>query len=248
MMNMIKTIWRLLNASLFFVCLLAVATFAQSEDERDIVSKFQSGQATGMKVTILLAGANGSLAAVDPKREFSPGEEIKVALESNMRGYVYLVSFGSSGKNSVVFPDVRAGESHLIQPFRQYIIPSSYPIGFNEHTGTEIFRIFISRRKVAFLEAAVYEKDGLLTEADSKAFVGMSNDGARQRPGVVATEMNLTDNPASSRTVGTRDPIWNDGKKTSLVVIRRLKRPSDKLQPGEIAVFSINFKNKGAAK
>src|SRR5262245_48339162 len=108
MMNMIKTIWRLLNASLFFVCLLAVATFAQSEDERDIVSKFQSGQATGMKVTILLAGANGSLTAVDPKRECSPGEEIKVALESNMRGYVYLVSFGSSGKNSVVFPDVRA--------------------------------------------------------------------------------------------------------------------------------------------
>ena len=247
-MRTIKTIWRLLNASLFFVCLLAVATYAQSEDERDIVSKFQSGQATGMKVTILLAGANGSLTAVDPKREFSPGEEIKVALESNMRGYVYLVSFGSSGKNSVVFPDVRAGEPHLIHPFRQYIIPSSYPIGFNQHTGTENFRIFISRRPIAFLEAAVHRRDGLLTERDAEAFARMSSEGARQRLGVVATEISFTDKPATSRTIGTRDPIWNDGKKTSLVVIRRHKGSSDKLQPGEIAVFGINFKNKGAAK
>ncbi len=60
MMRTIKAIWRLLNASVFFACLLSVATDAQSEDERDILSKFPGGQATGMKVTILLAGANGS--------------------------------------------------------------------------------------------------------------------------------------------------------------------------------------------
>jgi hypothetical protein len=72
-----------------------------------------------------------------------------------MRGYVYLVNFGSSGKDRVVFPDARAGESHLIQPFRQYNIPSSYPIGFNEHTGTDNFRIFISRPPIPFLEVAV---------------------------------------------------------------------------------------------
>ena len=84
MMRTIKAIWRLLNASLFFACLLSVATHAQSKDERDIISKFQSGQATGMKVMILLAGANGSLTPVDPERELSPSEEIKVALESNI--------------------------------------------------------------------------------------------------------------------------------------------------------------------
>jgi len=165
-----------------------------------------------------------------------------------MRGYVYLVNFGSSGKNTVVFPDTRAGESHLIQPFRRYIIPASYPIGFNEYTGTENFRIFISRRPIAFLEAAVHGRDGALTEQDAEAFAGMSNDGAKREPGVVAMEMSLSDKPASSIAVGTRDPIWNSGKKTSLVVVRRRKGRSDKLQPGEIAVFGINFNNKGAAK
>src|SRR5262245_44001847 len=176
-----KKISPLKSVFLLLACLLPAPLLAQSEDERDIVSKFQSGQATGMKVTILLAGANSSLTPVDPRRDFSPGEEIKVALESNMRGYVYLVNFGSSGKNSVVFPDARAGESHLIQPFRQYIIPSSYAIGFNEHTGTENFRIFISRRPITFLEIAVRRRDGLLTERDADAFAGMSNDGPRQR-------------------------------------------------------------------
>jgi hypothetical protein len=233
---------------LLLACLLLATGYAQSENERDIVSKFQSGQATGMKVTILLAGANSSLTPVDPKREFSPGEEIKVALESNMRGYVYLVNFGSSGKTRVIFPNARAGESHLIEPYRQRIIPSTYDIGFDEHTGTESFRVFVSRRPVAFLEAAVHRRDGLLTERDAEAFAGMSNEGARQRLGVVAAEMSFTDKPASSRTIGTRDPIWNDGKKTSLVVIRRRKGQSDRLQLGEIAVFGINFKNKGAAK
>jgi hypothetical protein len=243
-----KKIHRFICSFLFLALLPPAAGHAQSEDERDIVSKFQSGQATGMKVTILLAGANGSLTPVDPKREFSPGEEIKVALESNMRGYVYLVNFGSSGKNSVVFPNARAGESHLIQPYRQRIIPFTYAIGFDEHTGTESFRVFVSGRPVAFLEAAVRRRDGVLTEREAEAFAGLSSAGTRQQMGVVAAEMSFTDKPASSRTIGTRDPIWNDGKKTSLVVVRRRKGQGDRLQPGEIAVFGINFKNKGATK
>jgi hypothetical protein len=174
------------------ISLLQFTAHAQSSEERDIVSKFQSGQVSGMKVTILLAGANGALSPVDPKREFKPGEEIKVIVESNMRGYLYLVNFGASGKNSVIFPDARAGESHRLQPHRRYIIPSSYPIGFDENTGIEVFRVFLSSRPIAFLETAVRRNNGILSPQQANAFARLSNSAPEKQFGVVSTPLELS--------------------------------------------------------
>lgn len=248
-MKVTRTIILLLQSSLLLACLLPGIGKAQSEAERDIIKKYQLGQITGMEVTICLA-ANGSLTPVDSKREFNPGEEIKVVLQSNLRGYVYLVNFGTSGKNSVVFPDAHDKESHLIQPHQKYIVPSSYSIGFDEKAGTESFRVFISRRPVDFLERAVRDRDGVLTGQEAKAFADMSYQATNLQLGVVATDMYTTNTAVFSRAVGTRDPIWNDSKKTALVVIQRRRRKElgEKLLPGEMAVFGVNFKNKGVSK
>lgn len=232
---------------LLTACLLRFTAVAQN-DERDIVSKFQSGQASGMKVTILLSSANGALTPVDPKREFRPGEEIKVLVESNLRGYLYLVNFGASGKNTVVFPDARAGESHLLQPFRRYIIPASYHIGFDDNTGTEVFRVFLSSRPIEFLETAVRRNNGDLSQQQADAFARLSTKSAEKQFGVVSTPMELTNKPGAAQPLDTRDPVWNDEKKTSLVVIRRKKGTGERLRVGEFAVFGINFNNRGAMK
>lgn len=240
---------RLLGIAIpLLACLLQIMALAQGNLERDIVSKFQNGQASGMKVTILLSSANGALTPVDPKREFQPGEEIKVLVESNLRGYLYLVNFGASGKNSVVFPDARAGESHLLQPFRRYIIPASYPIGFDENTGTEVFRVFLSSRPIGFLETAVRKNNGVLSQQQADDFARLSTMGAEKQFGVVSTPMALSNKPGATQPLDTRDPVWNDEKKTSLVVIRRKNGTGERLRPGEVAVFGINFKNRGAAK
>jgi hypothetical protein len=234
---------RLMRSSFFLLC-LAIAALAQS-DERDIIKKYDSGQMAGMQVTIFLKQADGTLVPVDPRREFKKGEMVRISLESNFAGYVYVVNLGSSGKETIIFPDAK--ESNRIEPRRRYLLPATYDLEFDAQAGLETLRVYFAARPIAFFTAAIKARQGQLSTGDSLAAAGLWK--AHQQPvGIVVGDSLVGVKPSGLALVATRDPIWDEGKKTSLVTLRRHKRKSNQLSAKEVTVIGVHLKNAGAVQ
>ena len=134
-----KTIWELLIISFIVALQISSPAFAQENDEeRDIIKEYESGAVHGMRVTILQRSGD-SLTAVDPKSEFRKGDRIRVGIESNFAGFIYMINIGSSGKTRIIFPD--RAESNRIRPRRRYTLPTSYDLKFDENSGIDVFKV-----------------------------------------------------------------------------------------------------------
>ncbi len=229
-----------LFAVLWLLCGLPLLALAQADAAaRDIVKSYQSGKVNGVELTILLVQENGALLPVEPQRAFKTGEQIKLALESNFGGYLYIVNYGSSGKQSVIFPC--GGEDNRITPRQKYLLPNRCAFAFDENTGTEVLKVFTSRQPIAFLAAAAKRADGALRQRGAAQLEQWWQDGGAQAPGISGSSVKM----ASARAVESRDPIWDAKKKTALVTLRQPKGTSGKLMRNKVAMFRINFNNAG---
>ncbi|MBI1764134.1 MAG: DUF4384 domain-containing protein [Acidobacteria bacterium] len=233
-----------LMAVLSFLCILPLLAFAQAaapDDRaaRDIVNNYQSGKVNGVELAILLVQANGALLPVEPQREFKTGEQIKLALESNFGGYLYIVNYGSSGAQRVIFPC--SGEDNQIKPRQKYLLPNRCAFAFDENTGTEVLKVFTSRQPIAFLATAAKRADGTLNAREVAALERWWQDGNAQSPGISGSTIKME----SSRAMESRDPVWDAKKKTALVTLRQQKGAGGKLVRNKVAMFRINMKNGG---
>lgn len=106
----------------------------------------------GLKYAVELADASGKYVQVDPDRTFTTGDAIRLRMEVNSDAYVYLLSRGSSGEGSFLFP--QPGEDNRLKAFQSVQIPAepSDPIRFAEPAGTETLFILVSRTPVADLD------------------------------------------------------------------------------------------------
>jgi len=221
---------------------MSVPAWAQADNsERGIVKNYETGKIAGIQVTVVLVNQN-SFIRVAPDREFKPGEEIKVALESNFTGYAYLVNFGASGRNTVIFPAY--GEANLLRAGGLEYLPKTYSIKFDENAGVEILRVFVSPQRIPFFETAIEARGGELNREDMAAISRHWRDSDKDRIGLVTNQAKVQ----TDKGGGTREPIWNEPKKRSLVTGRGPKKGRSKLAPGEVLVFGVNFKNAGGAK
>lgn len=236
-----------LHSVLALLGLLLVSSrtaYAQSSAaERDIVAGYQKGQETGMLVTIFRVN-NGSLLRVEPQHEFKQDDEIKVGLESNFAGYVYIVNYGSSGANRLLFPG--RGERNLIKARSLEYLPKTYPIAFDKHQGGEVLRVFMSLNKIDFLDAAARTPEGILSEQAVETINQLWQSGLSQQAGVVTYEAKVNNGKRDARAAETREPIWSASKKSALITLRRRKGRRTKLAPNQIMVFGLNFQNAGA--
>lgn len=80
----------------------------------------------GMGYTFFTLGDNGLAVRTDSAREFRTGEAIRIALESNTDGYLYIFHTENDGEPAMIFPDTRLnGGGNLIRAHVPYEIPSS---------------------------------------------------------------------------------------------------------------------------
>ncbi|HLL72346.1 MAG TPA: DUF4384 domain-containing protein [Pyrinomonadaceae bacterium] len=80
----------------------------------------------GLGYTLFTLGDNGEAVRTDPSRQFRTGEAIRLALETNTDGYLYIFHTENDGQPSMIFPDARLGGGiNLVKAHVPLEIPSS---------------------------------------------------------------------------------------------------------------------------
>lgn len=108
----------------------------------------------GVKCRVQLI-RDGNIAEVDPASVFHSGDRIRLLIEPNVDGYLYILQRGSSGLDSVLFPqaEINNGRNEVLRG-RLYAIPSSGTFRFDDRPGEEVIKVILSRTPLASLPAA----------------------------------------------------------------------------------------------
>ena len=115
-----------------------------------------SRPALGLRYTMLKKTGDEAV-EVDAETVFHAGDRIRIAVEANDDGYLYVVNQGSSGTWKLLFPspEIKNGDNHVQKRVR-YEIPSGYTFTFDEQAGAEKLFIVLSRQPEPDLESLIY--------------------------------------------------------------------------------------------
>ncbi len=232
------------------LCLLLFATAIRAQTEetvRDVQKIYKDAKAPGLEVIIYLQEKSGALTPVSPEREFRKGESVKIRIESNFRGYLYIVNHGSSGNKTLIFPDGK--ESNSIQPGTTYLLPNTYDLVFDEKAGLETLQVIVAPQRLAFLDAALKQPEGRLNARQIAAVADYWNDSAPGQPGI---------SPGSSPSgkQSARPAFDKEKKKTTILKEDEtgsrdpefVKKPKPKTKKGFDTPISLGIKLKNAGQ
>lgn len=100
----------------------------------------------GLRYRLIQQSPDGTEVDVDTATTFHSGDKLKLAFESNIDGYLYVASQGSSGNWTVLFPSPQInGGRNAIKRAEEYGVPPDGWFMFDATTGTEHLFVFLSR-------------------------------------------------------------------------------------------------------
>jgi hypothetical protein len=110
-------------------------------------------QPLGIGYTLYLRELNGEAVRVDPTRSFRTGERVRILLETNSDGYLYIFNTTDNGDPVMIYPDVRLDDGgNYIEAHVPIEIPSSEETDetlrwftFDNKPGTERLYVVFSR-------------------------------------------------------------------------------------------------------
>ena len=128
----------------------------QSNTNNVAVTNALDAQAIGLGYTLYMRNEDGDAVRVDPAREFRNGDRIRVVLETNTDGFLYIFHTENDGPARMIFPDARlSGGDNKVQAHVPYEIPSSREqsedlrwLNFYGNAGVERLYIVVTRRAV----------------------------------------------------------------------------------------------------
>ena len=87
-----------------------------------------SPSAIGLGYTLYMRDATGAAVRVDPTQEFHAGDRIRLSLEANTDGYLYIFHTENNGEPEMLYPDTRLEKgANRIQAHVPYEIPWNEP-------------------------------------------------------------------------------------------------------------------------
>ena len=105
----------------------------------------------GLGVTLFMRDSNGLAVRVDPDHVFRKGDRVRVLLETNTDGYLYIFNTTNDGPATMIYPNVDLDEAgNYLQAHVPFEIPTSLAaeerlrwFAFDEVAGTEhLFFVF----------------------------------------------------------------------------------------------------------
>jgi hypothetical protein len=105
----------------------------------------------GLRYSIMKRDPDGKFIEVDQDATFHLGDQIRLDVDTNSAGYLYVMMHESTGNWSLLFPspDVDRGNHRIDKGVSQQI-----PLGFDEKPGTEKLFLVLSRKPDADLGVA----------------------------------------------------------------------------------------------
>lgn len=142
--------------------------------------KAYTGPALGMGYTLYMRDANGEALRVDPSRSFSTGERVRILLETNTDGYLYIFNTTDNGDPVMIYPDTRLDDGgNYIEAHVPIEIPSREEADenfrwftFDNKPGTERLYIVFSREPLP----------GVPIEDDLVRYCGQNGQNCPWRP------------------------------------------------------------------
>jgi hypothetical protein len=117
----------------------------------------------GLRYAVLKRDANGQYNEIDPDTNFRSGDRIRLKVDANTSGYLYVVMRGSSGTWKLLFPSAEiAGGSNLVRKGESRQIPSGErgQFVFDEQAGNEKLFIVLTRQPEPDLDKLIYSMGG----------------------------------------------------------------------------------------
>jgi uncharacterized protein DUF4384 len=100
----------------------------------------------GLKYRILLRTPDCDIKEVDSSYTFHSGDKVRLQIESNVDGYLYVLQKGSTGRDHMLFPDPRInGGDNKISRGILYSVPGSQWFTFDNNAGIENLTVAVSR-------------------------------------------------------------------------------------------------------
>ena len=134
---------------------------APTSGNSDGVSTVKEGrtsrQRLGLGLTLFMRDSNGLAVRVDPTHEFHKGDRVRVLLETNTDGHLYIFNTTDGGAPVMIYPDPQLDEAgNFIQAHVPFEIPSSVAaeerlrwFSFDEQAGTERLYFVFTREPLA---------------------------------------------------------------------------------------------------
>ncbi|MCA9803471.1 MAG: DUF4384 domain-containing protein [Cyanobacteria bacterium HKST-UBA02] len=108
----------------------------------------QGDKYTGLQYWIELH-RNNQIQKVSNKFKFQDGDRIRFHVKSNIDGYAYiLLTDGSRGEKSVLFPDESTSDDNRVKRSRDYVLPEVGYLTFDENPGNEKVTLLLSRTPI----------------------------------------------------------------------------------------------------
>jgi len=209
----------------------------RKNDDRRARGLFVNKRSDALSVLVLKLDDN-SLVPVDPSHVFKAGDQIKIQLESNFDGFIYVVNIQPSGKTCLMFPYPGVPDNRVASEEQYQIPPGKDALQFDEEKGTEVLQVIMSRDRVPYLDAALKEPEQCLAQSATTVAAELQAGIVKKVTPVVV--------PSSGSKVRSRDIILAAGKDKDAagsVVAVPDNRGDGKLKPGEIATFELRFKH-----
>jgi hypothetical protein len=105
----------------------------------------------------LVQVANGGETEVNPGGTFHSGDMVRVKMEGNREGFLYVITRGSSGNWRPLFPspEINAGENR-VAPHQRYRLPSStQAFTFDDQPGQEQLFVIFSAEPIRDMESMI---------------------------------------------------------------------------------------------
>jgi hypothetical protein len=117
----------------------------------------------GLRYAVLRRDAAGQYNEVDADTSFRSGDRIRLKVDANTSGYLYVVMQGSSGTWKLLFPSAEvAGGSNLVRKGESRQIPPGDrgQFVFDEQAGNEKLFIVLTRQPEPDLDKLIYSIGG----------------------------------------------------------------------------------------
>jgi hypothetical protein len=202
-------------------------------DAQYVSVKSETPKPLGMRYSIHRRGESGDYAEVDQDTKFQTGDRIRVVVESNDTGYLYVVQQGTSGKWETLFPSQDVGNgSNRIERGQTYTLPAPGAVfTMRPPSGTERLFLVLSRQPESDMEKLIYSlEDRTRPEpAQARPMLAQNSipDGLVQRFRAQARDLLI-------------EKVDDTKPKAASPAADEVQRPSIPARPSEKAVYVVN--------